>query len=990
MARRARAPIPPAAPDTDALSDSLRPRIPARPVVRYNDWPAINVPSIDAFAPVLPVSVVVSYFEAPRELELAMAALERQTYPRKLFEVIVVDDGSAMPAKAPRNTPLNVRIVRQENRGFGLARARNNGARAATHELLVFLDGDMIPDARMLAAHARWHHVAGGVLTFGFRSRLPETDVDADRLRDHSGSLRELFGGAECDPWRETRLRASRDLTSRGDNPFMAVLGCNFAIRKAFYEQVGGSDESFRRYGWEDTELAYRVHAHGGLLIPEREARSWHDARTESALRHQAQNIALQRAKVAQRIPHEECRRTPPSGQFSIYAVPRHVVTVEGGGASPERIGGTVERILADPAGDLAVRVELGPAPSGRVSWLEDRFGPDPRVQIEPLRPALDEFAATPFHLTVPAGGAFRPGLVAHLRRRLRSAVFATLPLPGRQTATIARGWALHRARCTGKPVASFGKVVTIRRRPWVRLTPRGEARRAALARIARALDAETRSVRNARAAVRFLRWLLRRARLRRAEQARQRKEVHRPRDAAPGVRIATAGPRAAAAFAASARIAPYTPDRRIDVLLADTREEARGISGLRAVVAAAPRLGVPALDPRVAGPTGWVRDVAPCAAALGATGSLPHPWRAHVRLAASNREALHQAHHLIDAAPLHADPVSRAGALLRVAASGLPVHLVDDDSDLAHLLGAELHELMTDPALPGADPATREAFSIRMRRIALGAHSVRARVRQVCEAAGLAGTPRVPGVSVLLASGEPESLARALRNVARQTYPNLELILVRCGGGIDDDGLRALTASLPMPVQIEHADPAQPPGSILNNATEAANGDFVCTLSDSAVYDAHHIGDLVLAHEYSAANLVGKGVETVYLADAERTVRVIDGRTETYTNDLAPGALLIARQDLVRFGGWPAAPRAVHRALIDAVGRTGGTVYRTHSRGFLTVSNTGSGPPAALDAMAPAEASCSGWHPELAGIKDVSEGPPPAGPPVSATAPVG
>ena len=50
------------------------------------------------------------------------------------------------------------KAVRQERRGFGLARARNAGAQAAAHDILVFLDGDVIPEAGLVAAHARWHH----------------------------------------------------------------------------------------------------------------------------------------------------------------------------------------------------------------------------------------------------------------------------------------------------------------------------------------------------------------------------------------------------------------------------------------------------------------------------------------------------------------------------------------------------------------------------------------------------------------------------------------------------------------------------------------------------------------------------------------------------------------------------------------------------------------------------------------------------------------
>ena len=69
--------------------------------VRYNEWPRVAVPDAAAFIPTEGVTVVVAHPGAPAGLALALAALERQRYPRELVEVVVVDDGSRPPPPLP-------------------------------------------------------------------------------------------------------------------------------------------------------------------------------------------------------------------------------------------------------------------------------------------------------------------------------------------------------------------------------------------------------------------------------------------------------------------------------------------------------------------------------------------------------------------------------------------------------------------------------------------------------------------------------------------------------------------------------------------------------------------------------------------------------------------------------------------------------------------------------------------------------------------------
>ena len=426
--------------------------------IQYNDWRQVDVPAPEAFTPTLPVSVIIPAYEPPAEtLARTLAALEGQTYPRDLFEVVIVDDGSQPPLAQPRSTPLDVKVVRQERRGFGAARARNTGARAAAHDILLFLDSDMLAEAGWMAAHARWHHVVSDALTLGFRNHVEVDDLDAETIRCRTGSLQALFSDRPTEPaWVEAHLLRTNDLTSRADDLFRVVTSADFGIRKDFYELVGGFDESFVRWGLEDTELGYRTYTRGGLLVPVRDAFAWHQDRLAENADAGERRLRRQYGKVAHLIAHRGFRRRSPG---RIFQVPQYVVTIEAGSFPVEHVVKIAGDILADRERDLVVRVETCASDEDeRSAWLRDVFGPDPRVRVAPACSALDEFPAASFHVTLPAGAAFATDLVHRLRAGLGSAATAAAVLPdGRGRVSITRAWALHRARRTGSDPADFG-----------------------------------------------------------------------------------------------------------------------------------------------------------------------------------------------------------------------------------------------------------------------------------------------------------------------------------------------------------------------------------------------------------------------------------------------------------------------------------------------------------------------------------------------------
>ena len=412
----------------------------------------------DAFAPSIPVSVVVPYYAAPRELGLVLATLERQTYPSALLEVIIVDDGSPAPLVAP-SSALDIKTVRQDDRGFGLARARNNGARKSEGDILLFLDCDILVEDDWAASHARRHHAVSDAVTLGLYADVQTDDLDADAIRDRKGTLKNALAGRPVDERPNAAHLIRTDwLTTRADDPFRAALGGNLGIGRDFFWEVGGCDESFTRWGMEEIEFAYRAYTLGGLLIPLPDAFGWHQGRLgDDGREARARQLAIQRAKVAHLIPHRGIRG---EGGGRVFAVPKYAVSVDCENRSANEALAAVMDILADGESDMAVRIETGGEDAERDEWLEEAFGPDPRVRLFPAGgSALDDFPASPFHIRLPAA-SFGKGLIGRLRAGLGDAAGASAALPDSGgEVSIFRAWALHRARRTGKAAGDFGEV---------------------------------------------------------------------------------------------------------------------------------------------------------------------------------------------------------------------------------------------------------------------------------------------------------------------------------------------------------------------------------------------------------------------------------------------------------------------------------------------------------------------------------------------------
>lgn len=90
------------------------------------------------------VSVVIPVFNDNERLQACLEALENQTYLKNLYEVVVVDNGSAESIQSVVSQ-FKQAFATYENRPGSYA-ARNKGLSLTKGEVIAFTDADCIPD----------------------------------------------------------------------------------------------------------------------------------------------------------------------------------------------------------------------------------------------------------------------------------------------------------------------------------------------------------------------------------------------------------------------------------------------------------------------------------------------------------------------------------------------------------------------------------------------------------------------------------------------------------------------------------------------------------------------------------------------------------------------------------------------------------------------------------------------------------------------------
>ena len=196
------------------------------------------------------LTVVVPTMNKVELLRQTLQALQiQEAGENRSWEVVVVNDGSTdgttdflVSIDGTGADPL-LRVVSPPH-NVGRAKARNLGARAAAGRWILFMDDDIVAPEGLVRAHLDLLESHPGQGTIGYAITDPlVTDAPHFSYLDSRGVAK----------------------LSSGPAPGRFFVTQNAAIGREDFLSIGGFDEEFSSYGFEDMEVAFRLEQNAGV-----------------------------------------------------------------------------------------------------------------------------------------------------------------------------------------------------------------------------------------------------------------------------------------------------------------------------------------------------------------------------------------------------------------------------------------------------------------------------------------------------------------------------------------------------------------------------------------------------------------------------------------------------------------------------------------------------------------------------------------------------
>ncbi len=224
-------------------------------------------------APKPKASVIMTTYNSPRHLELAMTALLVQS--ELDFELHIADDGSTaetaeLVSAFSKNAPFPVIYSWQPDEGYRKTKILNEAIRKSKADYLIFIDGDCVVHKDFIKMHLAFrqtgHYLAGRRVDLGpkySQELTPQMILNQSLHAFTPGLIKSCIEGDSqywhrAVPVYNSLLRKLLKMENVDD-----MKGCNFSVDRDVVFKINGFDEDYQGYAREDTDLELRLQKFG-------------------------------------------------------------------------------------------------------------------------------------------------------------------------------------------------------------------------------------------------------------------------------------------------------------------------------------------------------------------------------------------------------------------------------------------------------------------------------------------------------------------------------------------------------------------------------------------------------------------------------------------------------------------------------------------------------------------------------------------------------
>ena len=219
--------------------------------------------------------------------------------------------------------------------------------------------------------------------------------------------------------------------------------------------------------------------------------------------------------------------------------------------------------------------------------------------------------------------------------------------------------------------------------------------------------------------------------------------------------------------------------------------------------------------------------------------------------------------------------------------------------------------------------------------------HTYRQRMKEMfLEVSVVSGdSARKPSVSVVIATCRPDNVKFAIENYRKQVYAEKELLLVLNNAIFDVESIEAQAKDLNN-VRIVQVDGRVTLGESLNRGVEEASGYYIAKMDDDDYYGENYLSDMMLAADFSGAEILGKGTYFVHMKAGNITALRSVASQHEFT-DFVAGATLTGRREVLRKIRFPDCTRGEDSSLLAKASKAGCRIYSADAFNMLVVRGT-------------------------------------------------